>query len=183
MSFGFYDEGALRQTAINLFNGWGYNFYRIENQLRADDQLIRGKAEWLLGIARSCVERADVEYRREFFGIPSRATPFPDPSVTVAAQKLERLAASIGAISGRVQSQPVPATDRMTQRYREEAQTLEALIRSDERLVGQCALLHATLNMRGGVWILDHLDDLDEGIRAIQETLRSREAVLLGRGE
>ena len=38
---GFYDTDALTEIAINLFHGWGYNFYRVENQLRADDQLIR----------------------------------------------------------------------------------------------------------------------------------------------
>ena len=47
MATGFYDVGPLRQVAINLFYGWGYNFYREENQLRADDQLIRSKAAWL----------------------------------------------------------------------------------------------------------------------------------------
>jgi len=39
----FYDQGPLSQIAINLFYGWGYNFYRQENQLRADDQLIRAQ--------------------------------------------------------------------------------------------------------------------------------------------
>jgi hypothetical protein len=39
--YGFYDAGALRQVATNLLYGWGYNFYRIENQLRADDRLVR----------------------------------------------------------------------------------------------------------------------------------------------
>jgi len=48
---GFYDAGALRQVATNLFCGWGYNFYRLENQLRADDQLVRSKAAGLLGTA------------------------------------------------------------------------------------------------------------------------------------
>jgi hypothetical protein len=54
----FYDEGVLRQAAINLFHGWGYNFYRAENQLRADDQLVRSKAGWLLGLARASMEHA-----------------------------------------------------------------------------------------------------------------------------
>ena len=48
---GFYDAGLLRQLATNLFYGWGYNFYRLENQLRADDQLVRTKAASLLGMA------------------------------------------------------------------------------------------------------------------------------------
>jgi hypothetical protein len=183
MDSGFHDEGVLRQTAINLFYGWGYNFYKVENQLRADDQLVRSKAGWLLGMARSSVEHAEAEYRRTFFGTPSREKPFPDPSVTAASRQLERLAASIGTVGGRLQSQPVPENDRMTQRYRREADTLKALIGCDERLVGQCNLLHAMLDTRGGEWMLDHLSELGEGLAAIQDTLRRREAILLDRME
>jgi hypothetical protein len=183
MSAQFYDEGVLRQTAINLFYGWGYNFYRTENQLRADDQLVRNKAAWLIGLARSSVERAEADYRREFIPAPSREKPFPDASVTAAAQNLERLAGRIGMVGGRLQSQPVPENDRMTQRYRQEAETLKALIRCDERLVGQCSLLHAMADTRGGAWMLEHMSELDEGLAAIQETLRKREAVLLDRVE
>jgi hypothetical protein len=179
MDSSFYDDGVLRQTAINLFYGWGYNFYRRENQLRADDQLVRSKAAWLLGMARTSVELAAAEHRRANFGIPSRERPFPDPSVTAASQQLERLAASISMIGGRLQSQPVPENDRMTERYRREADTLKALIDCDERLVGQCKLLHATLDTRGGEWLLEHLDELNRGLAAIQETLRRREAALL----
>ena len=65
-SDGFYDAGVLRQIATNLFYGWGYNFYRAENQLRADDQLVRSKAASLLGIAMASVIAAETEYRREF---------------------------------------------------------------------------------------------------------------------
>jgi hypothetical protein len=177
----FYDEGALRHAAINLFHGWGYNFYRTENQLRADDQLVRSKAGWLLGLARSCVQDAETAYRRESFGTPSREKPFPDASVVTDARKLERLAADIGMVGARLQAQPVPENDRMTQRYRREAETLQTLIRCDERLVGQCSLLHAMLNTRSGVWMLEHLSELEEGLSAIQQTLRNREAVLLDR--
>ena len=56
---GFYDAGALRQVATNLFCGWGYNFYRLENQLRADDQLVRSNAAGLLGSAMASVSAAE----------------------------------------------------------------------------------------------------------------------------
>jgi hypothetical protein len=62
----FYEAEALEKIAINLFYGWGYNFYRKENQLRADDQLIRSKVGLLLGWARKSVETAERDYRREF---------------------------------------------------------------------------------------------------------------------
>jgi hypothetical protein len=175
---GFYDAGPLREIATNLFYGWGYNFYRVENQLRADDQLVRSKATWLLGMAMSSVCAAEIEFRREFLPPPSRAKPFPDAEAVKSAQRLERLAKDIGALEALIQQQPVPENDRMTQRYREEAPTLKTLIGYDEQLVGQCELLRSMLSSQNGSAILKSLPDLESGLEAIRETLRKREAVL-----
>jgi hypothetical protein len=179
----FYDAGALRQIASNLFYGWGYNFYRVENQLRADDQLIRAKAGWLLGVATGNVEAAEGEYRREFLPAPTRAKPFPDASAVAGAQKLERLAHAISAIGNRLSELPVPESDRMTQRFRLEAPTLSALIALDEQLVGQCELLRSSLDRRSGEWILQNLKSIQTGLEAIDATLLKREALLLSKGK
>ena len=45
----FNEVGLLKQSAISLLYQWGYNPYRQEDHLRADDLLIRGKVGWLLG--------------------------------------------------------------------------------------------------------------------------------------
>jgi hypothetical protein len=177
---GFYDAGVLRQIATNLFYGWGYNFYRKENQLRADDQMVRSKAASLLGEAAGSVSGAESEYRREHLPAPSRAKPFPDAEAVASAQKLERLAKAIAALEAQLQHQPVPENDRMTQRYRQEAPTLEKLVAFDERLVGQCELLRKAVSVQDGLAILKNLTDLEAGLDAIKETLRSRQAVLLG---
>src|SRR5208337_4045629 len=95
---GFYDAGPLAQVAINLFYGWGYNFYRAENQLRADDQLVRAKVGWLLGRARAGVDGAESAWRHEFLPPPSRAKPYPDASAVAGAQSIEKLAHAIGAL-------------------------------------------------------------------------------------
>lgn len=178
---GFYDAGVLRQATINLFHGWGYNFYRVENQLRADDQLVRSKAAGLLGLAMASVSQAEGEYRRKFLPSPTRAKPFPDHAAIEAAQQLERLARGIGALEASIQQQPVPENDRMTQRYRQEAPTLKALIHYDEQLVGQCELLRSIVTGQDGASILTKLPDLEGGLEAIRATLLSREAVLLDR--
>jgi hypothetical protein len=175
---GFYDAGTLRQIATNLFYGWGYNFYRTENQLRADDQLIRSKAAWLLGLAMSSVTTAEDEYRREFLPVPSRAKPFPDAEAVAAAQRLERLAREIGALEAFLHQQPVPENDRMTQRYRQEAPTIRILIENDEQLVGQCELMRSMVEKQNGTAILKGLPDLQVGLEAIRSTLQKRQAVL-----
>jgi hypothetical protein len=182
-SHGFYDAGPLRQVATNLFYGWGYNFYRVENQLRADDQLVRSKAAGLLGIAMASVCAAETEYRREFLPPPSRVKPFPDAAAVAAAQRLERLSQGIGALEALIQQQPVPENDRMTQRYRQEAPTLKTLIHYDEQLVGQCDLLRSKVNAQDGASILNILPDLESGLEAIRATLQNREAVLLDRAK
>jgi hypothetical protein len=175
----FYDAGLLRQIATNLFYGWGYNFYRKENQLRADDQMIRSKAASLLGEAAASVSAAESEYRREYLPPPSRAKPFPDAEAVAAAQKLERLAKAIAAVEAALQHLPAPENDRMTQRYRQEAPTLAKLMEHDERLVGQCELLRRAADGQDGLAILKIQTSIEAGLDAIHETLRNREAVLL----
>jgi len=44
--------GPARRLLSNLFYGWGYNFYRRENELHTDDLLIRGKLSQLLRDSR-----------------------------------------------------------------------------------------------------------------------------------
>jgi len=177
----FYDAGLLRQLATNLFYGWGYNFYRVENQLRADDQLVRTKAASLLGMTMASATDAETEYRREFLRPPSRQQPFPDAGAVATAQRLERLVREIGALEGLIQQQPAPESDRMTQRYREEEPTLRRLIHHDEQLVGQCELLRSMLTGKTIASIVENLPNLERGLQAIRTTLRGREALLLDR--
>jgi hypothetical protein len=178
---GFYDAGLLRQVATNLFYGWGYNFYRVENQLRADDQLVRSKASSLLGIAMASLSEAEAAYRRQFLPSPTRAKPFPDKAAIAAAQQLEQLAKEVGSLEALIQQQPVPENDRVTQRFRLEAPTLKALIHYDEQLVGQCDLLRSMVKGKDGSAILAKLPDLEGGVEAIRGTLQSRESLLLDR--
>ena len=175
----FYDAGPIAQIAINLFYGWGYNFYRKENQLRADDQLIRGKVSWLLGLARASVESAETDYRREFLPAPSRAKPQPDPAAVADAQELERLSRALGELEGQIRNQPVPESDRMAERYRQEAETLVTLANHDQQLVGQSELLRTMLDQQSGAAIIKNLPAIKEGLAAIGKTLQARQASLL----
>lgn len=175
----FYATDELSEIAINLFYGWGYNFYKVENQLRADDQMVRAKAAGLLGEAAAAVAAAESDYRRKFLPAPTRANPFPDAEAVRSAQNIEKLHAEIVAIEQLLHQLPAPPNDRMTQRYRLEAPTLASLIRFDSLLVGQCDLMRKSVASAGAQAILKSLPDLEAGIAAIRSTLRDREAILM----
>ena len=175
----FYEMGPLEEIAVNLFYGWGYNFYRKENQLRADDLLIRSKVGSLLGSARKSVETAERDYRREFLPPPSRAKPQHDPAAVAGAQTIERLSKAIGAVASQINAQPVPENDRMTQRYREEAGTLKKLLEWDEILAAQAELLRTKLEQKNGAWLIENESTVREGIDAITDSLRNRQLALL----
>jgi hypothetical protein len=174
----FYDVGLVDQIAINLFYGWGYNFYRLENQLRADDLLIRGKACWLLGLSRSMVEAAQSGYRRKHLPPPSRAKPLPDADAVAGAQALEALSASIGQLEGTIRALPAPENDRMTQRYRQEAETLAALGACDQRLVGLAEVLRQMLEGKDGDWMLANIGEVRDGVALMLTRVRERQSLL-----
>ncbi len=181
MASAFYEAGKLRQVANTLLLGWGYNFYRHENQLRADDQLVCAKAAWLLGQAAGSVKDAEAGFRRVRIPSPTRAKPFPDPDAMAQAQTLERLGARLVALEARLHGLPAPAQDLMSLRFRQEAETLKALVETDELLVGQSETLRALVKGRDADWIVENLAEIDLGLQAIQDTLLSREAVLMAR--
>ena len=176
----FYDVSRLEQVAINLFHGWGYDFYRLENRLRADDLLVRSKTGWLLGLAHRAIETAEVGFRREHLPPPSRERPRPDPASVADAQLLERLSRAIGAAEAQVRAQPAPENDRMTQRYRREAATLAQLVEADKRLIGQAETLRALVESRDGAWIVANAGAVTDGIEAITRSLSERQALLMG---
>jgi len=174
----FYDAGAIRHLAINLFNGWGYDFYRTENQLRADDLMVRAQVCNLLAAARGSVEGAEQAYRREFLPPPSRAKPRPDADAVQSAQALEGLGRALGAIEGQIRALPAPENDRMSQRFRREAPTLSRLVEADHAMVGHAEYLRALLASADARWMLDNSAALRGQVAAIEAAVQSRRDLL-----
>jgi hypothetical protein len=134
--------GPVKQVLANLFYGWGYNFYRRENQLRADDLLIRGKLSDLLGQCRAHAAELESDFRREHLPPPTREHPFPDAAAVSAVQALERAARKIDTLETAIRTAPVPEMDRIHQRHRNERTTLEQLVAADSDLVLAVVNLH-----------------------------------------
>ncbi len=127
--------GPVKRVLSNLFYGWGYNFYRRENQLRADDLLIRGKLSELLGECRKHVNELEASFQREHLPAPTREHPFADPAALAAVQSLQRAAQHLESLETAIRTAAVPEMDRIHQRHRIEGPTLEQLIDVDGKLV------------------------------------------------
>lgn len=137
--------GPVKATLSNLFYGWGYNFYRKENQLRADDLLIRSKIGELLGQCREHLRKLEADFRREHLGPPTREHPFPDRAALATAQAMERAQRDIESLETRIRNASVPEMDRIHQRRRNEHDTLQKLADVDQSLAS------ATINFHEGV--------------------------------
>jgi hypothetical protein len=172
------DAEKLSRLAADLFYGWGYNFYRLENQLRADDLLVRARLGELLIAARQSVEAAEAGYRREHLPPPSRARPRPDPGAVQDAQTLESLAREIGALEGHVRALPAPEPDRMAQRFHREADGLSRLVEADTAMVGHAEFLRSLLAGTDAAWMLANLAELRAQIVAMEAAVQGRRDLL-----
>ncbi len=136
--------GSVRRLVENLFYGWGYNAYRKENQLRADDLLIRSRLSELLGQCRETLRAREMDWRREHLPPPTREHPFPDQTAVHVAKTMEAFGKQLEAVEALVRTAPVPENDRVWQRHRNEADTLAKLTRLDQEMAESIiALLQA----------------------------------------
>ena len=97
---------------------------------------------------------------------------------SLAAQRLEAVSREIGALEGQVRAQPVPEADRMTDRYRHEAQTLHDLLHCDLALVGRAEALRAMLAEADGAAMLERESEVQAGLKSLARNLRERQAIL-----
>ncbi len=170
---------VLRRVAVNLFHGYGYTYYREENNLRADDQRIRRMVSEQLQRARKTLSEAESAYRREQFPPPSREQPFPPAEAQTNARRLEALALAVSAVDGQIAHLPVPANDFMTQRFRREADTLKRLCEADVELVSEAQVLAASVEGRGYAALLAEAETVERAIAAVKARLLERQALLV----
>jgi len=142
------ENDPIYQIGVMLINGYGYNWYRLDNQMRADDLLVRSRASDHLAGAVARLRELEGRYRRKFLPPPTREHPDSDPAHVAAARQFRAVEERIGEIDTRVRGAAVPPNDRIWQRHRNELDTLARLGDCDVLLVGgakQLADLVATL--------------------------------------
>jgi len=128
------DDDPLYQVGVMLINGWGYNWYRLDNRMRADDLLIRERAAGYLTAAAAQLRDLEARYRRKFLPPPSREHPYPEPEHVAAARQFREVEGRIAEIETRVRGAPVPANDKIWERHRDGIDILQRLGRCDALL-------------------------------------------------
>jgi hypothetical protein len=173
--------GPAKRLLSNLFYGCGYNFYRYENELLADDLLIRGKLSQLLRECRAHLSRLEAAFRREHHQAQGGGGyGFLSPTAVRMAQALLSAQRDLEAMERAIHNATVPQTRHFQRHRREEPSTLAQLVILD----GDTVLALVTLR--------DAVARLDNGAAAaarMEELLRAsdfsalwsrREALLAG---
>lgn len=166
------DAGAFRAFVVELFYGWGYNAYKTENKLRADDQLVRNEICGWLGQARAIMVQREADFRREALPTPTREKPFPDAGAVATAQAMQRSQKAVEALEVQIRNLPTPLDDRTWARHRNRDETLAVLRQVDLDLAG------AVLGLVQDIAQSDRFEVLANHSGPIQAILQQRRGAL-----
>ncbi|MBV8133272.1 MAG: hypothetical protein JO282_12305 [Alphaproteobacteria bacterium] len=125
------EDSRLYRIGVMLLNGYGYNWYRLDNQMRADDLLVRSRASEHLESAAARLRDLEGRYRRKYLPPPTREHPDPDPQRLAEAHRFRGVADRILEIDTRLRGAAVPPDDKVWLRQRGELETLQRLGKCD----------------------------------------------------
>jgi hypothetical protein len=171
-------EERLLEAGELLLNGWGYNWYRRENLMRADDILLRNHAEQLLGEAEAAMQSAAAAFRSIFLPPPSRENPLPDPQHLAQLRAFVSLLAELDAIRTAVRGAAMPPDDKIWRRHRDEHDTLAQLARCDALIAGASAALRTEAALTGPGQASEEGNRFRAQLAALQRVLTQRRALL-----
>ena len=131
------EDSRLYRIGMLLLNGYGYNWYRLDNQMRADDLLVRSRASEHLESAAARLRDLEGRYRRKYLPPPTREHPDPEPQHLAAAQEFRDLAERILKSDTKLRGAAMPPDDKVWLRHRGELETLQQLGICDVLLVAR----------------------------------------------
>jgi len=129
-------DSALYRNWVMLLTGWGFNWYKLENQLRADDLLIRSRASDHLAAAAARLREFEAQFRQQYLPPPSRQHPFPDAQRLEELHRIQALLERLAVLDTALRGAAAPGDDKIWARHRNEADTLAKLAHLDTVLVG-----------------------------------------------
>jgi hypothetical protein len=132
------EHNRLYRIGVMLLNGYGYNWYRLDNRMRADDLLVRSRASERLESAVAKLRDLEGRYRRKYLPPPTREHPDPDPQHLAAARLFRFVAERILEIDTSLRGAAVPPDDKVWMRHRGELDTLQRLGECDA-ILAACA--------------------------------------------
>lgn len=155
------EAGPGKRLLSNLFYGCGYNFYRRESELRADDMLIRGKLCQLLHECRTHLRSLEAAFFRAHRAAPERDYAYLNPAAVIMAQALLHAQRDLQAKEMAIRGAVLPETDDIHQRHRKERRTLEKLVVVDgEVLLALVTLRDAVAKLNDGAAAAARMDGL-----------------------
>lgn len=132
---------TIPQAMVLLFNGWGYNWYRAETNMRADDLLVRSQLSGMLLEAGQHIYSLVNEYRQRNVPAPTREQPYPPKEVTEHLNRLKVVSKPIVDAETALRTASVPESDRVWAKLRTEGGLLSALLEADIRMAQAVANL------------------------------------------
>jgi len=173
-------DSPLYRNWVMLLNGWGFNWYRLENQLRADDLLIRSRASEHLAAAAAALRELEAQFRHQFLPPPSRQHPFPDAQRLEELHRIQAIGERLAALDTALRGAAAPADDKIWARHRGEAETLARLAHLDTVLVGSAMELAGTMARHSAETITAAAGspDLEAHFAALRTALDRRSALL-----
>ena len=176
------EDSRLYRIGVMLLNGYGYSWYRWDNQMRADDLLVRSRASEHLEAAAARLRDLEGRYRRKYLPPPTRQRPDPDPQHLAAVQQFRAVVDRILDIDTKVRGGAVPSEDKIWLRHRDEIDTLHRLGECDAIVVAaakELADAAAGLPADAGIDPAD-AQRIDRQLGQLSGVLTRRAAVLSG---
>ncbi len=176
------ENNRLYRIGVMLLNGYGYNWYRQDNRMRADDLLIRARASDHLAAAAAGLSEREGRFRRRYLPPPTREHPDPDPQALATIRQFSAVVDRVRDIDTKVRGGSVPPEDKIWQRYRDEIDTLRRLGECDAVLVAaakELTDLVAGMPADAGIDAADQ-QRMDQHLDQLSAVLMQRRAILAG---
>ena len=158
-------EGSpLYETWVMLLHGYGYNFYRKDNQARADDLLVRQSAGHFIGEAAKKLLQVESDYQRRHLPPPTREHPFPPAERLATHRAIREQRQQLLELEAQLRGMPAPPEDKTWMRHRNELDTLKKLLVHDVQFVGAAKLLDEQVAQ-----VQADAPQLDAPLRAVRE--------------
>lgn len=117
---------------------FGSGVYTEPARLRADDLLVRSRAQQPLERASALLRDVAVRYQHDVVPPASRSQPFPDPATIAPMRRADQARARISECHDAIRGLTVPAADHVWNRHRQPTPLLNLLVATDRLLIYQC---------------------------------------------